>query len=214
MKNTLTLFISALALSVNVSAADATTTKKTDKKATAANAETYKVDTAASSVDWKGSKKIGDSHNGQIKIQSGEFVIENNMVKSGQVAVDMKTITNLDLKDAGYNKKLVGHLSSADFFDTEKYPTATFKLNSIVPGKGKNEMIVKGDLTMIGKTGPVEFPATVAIANGVATGKAVVKIDRTKWGLKYNSGNFFKDLAGDKIISDEFELTLNLVAKK
>jgi hypothetical protein len=32
--------------------------------------------------------------------------------------------------------------------------------------------------------------------------------------LKYGSGNFFKELTADKIISDEFELTLKLAAKK
>ncbi|MPS55505.1 YceI family protein [Alcaligenaceae bacterium SAGV3] len=63
-------------------------------------------------------------------------------------------------------------------------------------------------------THPIEFPAKVTVDKGVATGEAVVKIDRTKWGLKYGSGNFFKELAGDKIINDEFELTLKLVAKK
>lgn len=212
MKNKITLFIGILALSVNVFAADA---KKTDKKAaTAAKADTYKVDTAASTIDWKGTKKVGSSHNGQVKVQSGEFSVENNAIKSGQVVVDMKTITDLDLTDADNNKKLVGHLSSADFFNSEKFPTATFKLTSVTPGKAKDEVIVKGDFTMIGKTNPIEFPANMKFDNGTATGLGTVKIDRTKWGLKYNSGNFFKDLAGDKIINDEFELTLKIVAKK
>ncbi|MNL81038.1 YceI-like domain protein [compost metagenome] len=67
---------------------------------------------------------------------------------------------------------------------------------------------------MIGQTQPIEFPATVKVDKGVLTGEALVKIDRTKWGLKYGSGSFFKELAGDKIIADEFELNLNLVAKK
>lgn len=69
-----------------------------------------------------------------------------------------------------------------------KFPTASFKLTSVKPSKVKNEVVVKGG--------------------------ALVKVDRTKWGLKYGSGNFFKELAGDKIINDEFELNLKLVAKK
>lgn len=213
MKNTL-LFIGALALSANVFAADAKTTKKTDKKAAAAATETYKVDTAASTIDWKGSKKLGSSHNGQVKVQSGEFMVENNQLKSGQVVADMKSISNLDIKDADNNKKLVGHLSSADFFNVEKNPTATFKLNSVTAGKAPNQVNVKGDFTMIGQTHPVEFPATVKFDNGVATGTGTVKINRTTYGLKYNSGNFIKDLAADKVINDEFELTLNITAKK
>lgn len=208
----ITLALSILALSVNVFAADA---KKTDKKAAAAAAtETYKVDTAASTIEWKGTKKLGSFHNGNVKVQSGEFMVENNALKSGNVVADMKTISNIDLKDAGKNKDLVGHLSSEDFFNVAKNPTATFKLTSVTPGKGKDEVVIKGDFTMIGQTHPIEFPATVTFANGTATGKGTVKIDRTKWGLKYNSGNVFKDLAANKVINDEFELTLNIVAKK
>ncbi len=67
---------------------------------------------------------------------------------------------------------------------------------------------------MIGKTNPIEFPAKLNVAKNTLTGEALVKIDRTKWGLKYGSGNFFKELAGDKIINGEFELNLKLVAKK
>ena len=209
MKHSLKIVLGVLALSINVSAAD----KKADKKA-AATAETYKVDTTASVIEWKGTKKVGSFHNGDIKVQSGDIIVEKNQIKSGQFTVDMKTITNKDLTDADYNKKLVGHLSNEDFFNVTKFPTSTFKLTSVTAGKNKDEVTVKGELTMIGQTNPIEFPATVKIENGTATGQATVKIDRTKWGLKYGSGNFFKELAGDKIINDEFELTLKLVAKK
>lgn len=209
----MTLLLSVLALSVNVFAADAKT-KKADKKAAATTtAETYKIDTTASTIEWKG-KKVAYGHNGTLKVQAGEFQVENNTIKSGNVVADMKSIANVDIKDAGKNKDLVGHLSSADFFNVEKNPTSEFKLTSVTPSKGKDEVVIKGDFTMVGQTNTIEFPATVKIENGTATGQGTVKIDRTKWGLKYNSGNFFKDLAADKIINNEIELTLKIVAKK
>ena len=34
--------------------------------------------------------------------------------------IDMKSIKNIDLEDPESNAKLVGHLMSADFFDSEK----------------------------------------------------------------------------------------------
>ena len=207
----MTLLLSVLALSFNVFAADA---KKADKKAAAAaTAETYKVDTAASTIEWKG-KKVAYGHNGTLKVQSGEFQVEKNMIKSGNVVADMKSIANVDIKEEKDNKKLVGHLSSPDFFNVEKYPTSEFKVTSVTPSKGKDEVVIKGDFTMIGQTHPVEFQATVKFENGTATGQGTLKIDRTVWGLKYNSGNFFKDLAADKIINNEIELTLKIVAKK
>ncbi|ASD63719.1 YceI family protein [Bdellovibrio bacteriovorus] len=177
-------------------------------------ADVYKIDTKASTVAWKGTKKMGDAHNGGISVKEGQVTVDKGQLTGGNVVVDMTTITNEDVKDAGYNKKLVGHLSTEDFFNAGKFPTSTFKITSVTPSKNKGEVLVKGDFTMIGGTHPIEFPAKVTVDKGVATGEAVVKIDRTKWGLKYGSGNFFKELAGDKIINDEFELTLKLVAKK
>ncbi|KYG63936.1 YCE I like family protein [Bdellovibrio bacteriovorus] len=184
--------------------------------ASAAMADVYKIDAQASKIAWKGTKKMGSAHNGHIAVKEGEVTTDKkNQITAGTVVVDMTTITNEDLKDsADYQKKLVGHLSSEDFFNVSKYPTSTFKITSVKPGKAKDEVIVKGDLTMIGGTHPVEFPATVKVDKNTITGTGKVEVDRTKWGLKYGSGNFFKELAGDKIINDKFELELNLVAKK
>lgn len=176
-----------------------------------------KIDSSASSVGWKGSKKVGSSHHGSIALKEGSVTLDKKgTLTAGNFIVDMKTIANEDLKDSpDYQKKLVGHLSSPDFFDVSKYPTAAFKITSVkADAKNKNEYSVTGDFTMIGKTQPITFPAKISFEKDVAQGEATIKIDRTKWGLKYGSGNFFKELAADKIISDEFELTLKLVAKK
>jgi hypothetical protein len=43
-----------------------------------------------------------------------------------------------------------------------------------------------------------------------AIGKLV--IDRTEYGMKFRSGNFFKDL-GDNLIYNDFELNINITAK-
>ena len=61
---------------------------------------------------------------------------------------------------------------------------------------------------------PMEFPVTATVEKGTLTAQGVIKVDRTKWGLKYGSGDFFKELAGDKIINNEFELDVKVVAKK
>jgi len=211
MKASIVLALTVLTLGLNVSAQN----KKAAKAAPAAAAvETYKVDTKASTVNWKGTKKLGSFHEGTIGVQGGQFAVEKDTVKSGEVMVDMKTMANTDIKDADNNKKLVGHLSSPDFFNVAKNPTSTFKLTSVTAGKMKNQYNVKGDLTMIGQTHPIEFPATITVADGKATGEGTVEIDRTVWGLKYNSGNFLKDLAADKVINDKFELKLKIVAAK
>ena len=111
-----------------------------------ATAETYKVDTQASSIQWKGGKKIGSFHNGDVKIKSGTVETDaKGQVKSASVVADMKTISDEDLKsNPEYQKKLVTHLSSEDFFNVEKYPESTFALSSIEPVKGsKDEYTVR-----------------------------------------------------------------------
>ncbi|QLY24743.1 YceI family protein [Bdellovibrio sp. KM01] len=206
-------FVTAMILVFAVSGAQAKSKGKA-AKADATKTEAYKIDTKESTVAWKGTKKAGSSHNGHISVKDGEVQVDSKgQITTGQVNIDMTTITNEDLKDAEYNKKLVGHLASNDFFDTAKFPVTTFKVLSVTP-VSKDQVTVKGELTMIGKTNPIEFPAKVTVDKGVVTGEATVKVDRTKWGLKYGSGNFFKELTADKIISDEFEMNLKLVAKK
>ncbi|MEN9808460.1 MAG: hypothetical protein RLZZ488_27 [Pseudomonadota bacterium] len=180
-------------------------------------ASVMKLDAASSAVGWKGSKKTGSAHNGAISVKEGSVTFDaKGVLTAGSFVVDMKTLTNEDLKDSpDYQKKLVSHLSSPDFFNVSKFPTAEFKITSVkADPKNKDEFIVNGDFTMIGKTQPISFPAKIALDKTNATGQATIKIDRTKWGLKYGSGNFFKELTADKIINDEFELTLKLVAKK
>jgi polyisoprenoid-binding protein YceI len=178
-------------------------------------ADTYKVDTAASRVEWKAGKKIGSFHNGNIKIKSGTVETDaKGMVKAADVTVDMKTIADEDLTDPAYNKKLVGHLSSDDFFNVEKFPESKFVLKSIKAKGAKGEFEATGDLTIIGKTESVTFPAKVSVDKGVLNGSGVITIERLKWGLQYGSGSIFKSLTADKIINDTFELKLSIVAKK
>jgi len=69
------------------------------------------------------------------------------------------------------------------------------------------------NLTIKGITHPISFAADVNVngKNFLATAK--IKIDRTKWDIKYNSGNYFKDL-GDKLILDEIEFDIFLLSVK
>lgn len=189
------------------------TDKKQDKAAIKdTKAEALTIDAAASTVAWIGSKKMGDKHNGQIKLKDGKVEMKNGKLSGGIFTLDMTTITNEDLKDKpDYQGKLVGHLKSDDFFKVDKHPTSEFKITAVKEKDGNPWVI--GKLTMIGKTETVEFPATVENKDGVVTGKAKVEIDRTKWGLTYGAGNIFKELTADKIINNKFELDLNIIAK-
>jgi len=179
-----------------------------------ANAETLNVDSKASNIEWKGTKKIGSFHAGNVAVKDGKIdTNDKNEIIGGTITIDMTKISNSDLAaDPDSQKKLVGHLSSPDFFDVAKYPTSTLKSTSVT--KKSKEHNVKGDLTIKGKTNPVEFPANIETTSTSAKADATIKIDRTKWDIKYGSGSFFKELTADKIINNDLEFVLKLVAKK
>jgi polyisoprenoid-binding protein YceI len=61
------------------------------------------------------------------------------------------------------------------------------------------------EITIKGKTEIIIFNTDINKDSAVAK----IKIDRTKFDIKYGSGSFFKGL-GDNMIYDEFDLNINL----
>ncbi|MNS62500.1 hypothetical protein D3C72_955650 [compost metagenome] len=165
-------------------------------------AQTKKVDASKSTINWVG-KKVTGQHSGTVNFKDGALVFKGKKLAGGTFTVDMPSLTATDLTGE-YQGKLNGHLKSDDFFGTEKFPTSTLIFKKIA-AKGKDVYTVTADLTIKGKTNPVTFDITVA-GNTATT---ALKVDRTKYDIKYGSGSFFDNL-GDKAISDEFELTVAL----
>ena len=208
MKSVKNLMIVAFAALVSVSAmADG------GKKTSATVAPiALKVDASASTFNWLGKKFTGE-HNGTVGVQGGSLIVDGGKLSGGEFTIDMKSIKCLDLTDAGYNAKLIGHLTSPDFFDIAKYPTATLKITKAT-AKTPTNYDVTGNLTINGVTQPITFPAVVAIdAKGATSATAKFEVDRTKFGSKYNSKSFF-DTIGDKMINDNFEVNVKIVATK
>ena len=171
------------------------------------------IDTSKSEVTWTGSKVIGDSHVGNVKVKDGEVKYKEGEPTSAKVVIDMTSITNNDLKDPKWNKKLVGHLKSDDFFSTDKHKTATLNAKEIKKASDKF-YFVTGDLKIKNKSNPVKVKVEVVEdKKDYQVVKADFEFDRTKWGIKYNSGSFFSDL-GDKMISDDVKLSVKLHVKK
>jgi polyisoprenoid-binding protein YceI len=172
--------------------------------------ENFKIIAAQSNIDWTG-RKITGAHNGTIAIREGTLVVNEGKLTAGKFVIDTTSIKILDVTDPATNAQFAGHLASADFFATEQYPEAVFIITS-AKQKENNIYIINGDLTIKSHTHPVAFDAAVNVSGDqlAATGKLVV--DRTKYGMKFRSGNFFKDL-GDTLIFNDFELDVSLTAK-
>jgi hypothetical protein len=171
-----------------------------------------RVNTDNSTVKWKGSK-IAEGHEGLIKIQKGVLMIEHGKLVGGQVGIDMTSIINTD-QEGKWKENLEGHLKSDDFFNVENFPTSTINITKVLPIETEEgNYLIMADLTIKGITHAITFQANVTIKGLDFLATAKIKIDRTKWDIKYNSGNFFKDL-GDKLILDEIEFDVYLVSEK
>ena len=180
--------------------------------ATATNAaDIYKADAGKSQVKWNAAKVSGE-HWGYVSIKDGYLEMENGKLTGGKFNINMPTITVEDIEDAEWNSKLKGHLNSDDFFSTDKYKTASLTITDVKQVKG-DEYKISGDLTIKGIKKPVSFPATITTEGNKVIGVGNIKIDRTVYDIKYNSGSFFDGL-GDKMIYDEFDLDVKLVANK
>ena len=169
---------------------------------------TYTVDAEQSTIHWTG-KKVTGQHSGVIDLQEGTLDVDGDQLTGGQFTIDMSTLANEDLE--GEDKaKLEGHLKSDDFFGVENHPTAQLVITQVTPQEG-DQYIITGDLTIKEATHPVEFPATVTVQDGQITAEATITVDRTKYDVRYGSSSFFDNL-GDKVIYDDFDIAVSLVA--
>ena len=166
-------------------------------------AQTKQVDASKSSIVWVG-KKITGQHDGTVGLKSGALNFKKDKLKGGTFTVDMNALIVTDIAAGKGKEDLEGHLKADDFFGTTTFPTANLVFKKIAD-KGNGLYAVTGDLTIKGITMPITFD----MATTANTAKTTLKIDRTQYGIKYKSGNFFKNL-GDKTISDIFELQVAL----
>jgi len=131
----------------------------------------------------------------------------------GEFVMDMHTLENVDIEDEQSARDLVNHLKSDDFFSVKKFAEASFAIVKVAPTfryPQQNEYEVTGLLTIRGITHPISFPAIIKNENGVINADAKITIDRTRWGVNYQSKSIFASLK-DGIIADEVIIILRLV---
>ena len=168
----------------------------------------YGIDTKLSHVEWTG-KKIGGEHSGIISVSNGEIKNENEKI-SGNFEIDMTSISNTDLAGE-WKEKLDGHLKSDDFFGVDKFPVAQIEILEAIPTGEKYS--VKANLTVKGKTNPVNFAATITFDANKITAAGELVVDRSKYDVRYASKSFFSSI-GDKMIHDDFIVKFHIIAVK
>ncbi|MBM7418956.1 MULTISPECIES: YceI family protein [Chryseobacterium] len=172
----------------------------------------FVLDTLNSNVEWKGYKVFkseNTSHFGTIKFESGDVTVKDGKLESGKFVADMASLTSEDLKNKKDDlEKLNGHLKSADFFEVEKFPTASYEITKVSPSaEGDYNTILDGNLTIKGITKPTQFKANVAV-NGAEVSIATEPKDimREEFGVKFQSP------AANGVIKNEVTLQIRVKA--
>lgn len=133
----------------------------------------------------------------------GQLVYDaaNPSASSVQVTLPLSGITS-------FTPDFDTHLASGDFFDSAKFPEATFKSTSVT-ANGGNKFTVVGDLTIKGIAKPVTLDVTLNGAGAHPMTKAQTigfdatgTVKRSDWGLDYAT----------PVVSDEVTLRITTEA--
>lgn len=164
-------------------------------------ATSYHAMAADSQLTWTGHAEAGTwAPTGTVQLLRGTLDYDGRTLRNGRFEFDMATIQHEDAK-------LTEHLRGEDFFDTSKYPTAVFVVREV---RGST---ATGQLTLKGITKPVQFPVVLERLPGNRLRlQGTANIDRTRFGVNYNSSSFFQNL-GSYAIRNDFQLTFNIIAR-
>ena len=176
----------------------------------------YFADIETSNVEWVGARPASQ-HNGTVALKDGHLRISNGEIAGGEFVIDLENIVVLDITDPGRNARLREHLESDDFFDVPNHPEAVFEITGVQTlndSGNENTHRLTGNLTMRGVTRSVAFDALIEIeGDRIAASSEQFLIDRTAWGVNFQSRSVFADLV-DRFILDDIALVINMTASK
>jgi len=174
----------------------------TPAPAATAKMETLTLDPGPSVIGFVGSKVTG-KHEGKFEKVTGTITLADGKAEGGKITIEVDT-SSVKTDDA----KLDGHLKSADFFDVEKYPKATFTSTNIkTGGEGGATHTVTGELDLHGVKKVLTFPVTIAIAPDSVTGTSEFAINRKDFSIVYAG-------KADDLIRDDVLMKLTIKAPR
>ena len=177
-----------------------------------ASGKSFSVNTEKSIVMWTGSKAVGGSHSGTAKVSEGSLSFEGENLTGGSFTIDMKSLAETNAASEEMAGKLIGHLSSPDFFSVDSFPTAKLEITGAEATEGgAGTHNISANLTLKGTTKNITFPATVGVEGDMMKASAAFKINRADFNVRYGSGSFFDNL-GDDLINDDVDIEVTISA--
>ena len=152
-----------------------------------AHAETaaYAIDPTHTFVTFEISHFGASVNRGRFDKKEGSVQLDK-AAKAGKVEISFDA-TSINSGTPAFDK----HLQSADLFNAAQHPKIGFVSDKFV-FNGDKVSEVSGQLTLLGKTGPVTFKAnqfncyqSPMLKREVCGGDFEATIDRTQWGMNY-----------------------------
>lgn len=156
-------------------------------------AGTYAADPGHSLIAWEVNHFGFSPYHGLITGIGGTLRIDpaNLAASSVEVTIPIKGVAPYSGMASG-NAQLDAHLLKADFFDAEKFPTASFKSTRVILDEDGDEAKIEGELTIRGVTRPVVLDAEFVgagmnpfVKKQTIGFKAETTIKRSDFGISY-----------------------------
>ncbi|GAB5565540.1 MAG: YceI family protein [Winogradskyella sp.] len=159
------------------------------------------VNTKNSNLNWTGKAAFNAyALTGTLNLKHGKIIIEKDTITSLEITVDMKSLDH-------ENSQLKKHLKSEDFFEVNRYNEAKFIM--LQPTKIiENKATIIGEMTIKDNSRKETF--TVYLNEDHSKLTFDITMDRTLYGVKFNSPSIFKKMK-ENAIADKFELSGKLV---
>jgi polyisoprenoid-binding protein YceI len=169
------------------------------------SAQGLPINPMSSKVAFVGAK-VTAQHSGRFEDFNGTIELVGNDPAKSKVQFEVKTAS---LKVDEDLPKLEGHLKSADFFDVEKFPSATFVSTEIKPGSETPGMnfTVTGNLQIKETKKSITIPAKIDVTPNAVNVKSEFGINRKDFGIVYPG-------MPDDLIKDNVLIKLDLVTNR
>ena len=157
----------------------------------------YKPEDQGSSVQFK-IRNLGFNVNGSFSGLDGNIQFDpNNLTASNfDISVDANTVnTDNNMRD--------NHLRKDTYFDVKNYPRIRFVSTKITTSNKTGILFIFGKLTIKNQTKDISFPFTATLSNEGYLFNGTFKINRKDFGV-----------GGSSTISDDLEVSLNILSKK
>ena len=168
---------------------------------------TWAIDPVHSSVNFSVRHLMVSKVRGNFENFSGAIVVAEDGTPSVTAEIAVASInTGNEQRDA--------HIKSADFFEVEKYPTATFTSTGV--RANGDDYVLDGEFTLKGVTKPVSLALEF---NGVNPGMGQGEVAGFEASVVLNRKDFGVDLdlpleTGGTVVGDKVTITLEIEALK